>query len=81
MTNIAEFSDSNFKQPVRPGNGHCEPTGRCECAPDDRLCEAIRGVVIVRLDRTIQYAAASRIIFNVSGILDRPVRPATTAGI
>jgi hypothetical protein len=31
--------------------------------------------VIVRLDRTIQYAAASRFIFNVSGILGRPVKP------
>jgi hypothetical protein len=31
--------------------------------------------VIVRLDRTIQYAAASRFIIGVSGILDHPVEP------
>jgi hypothetical protein len=31
--------------------------------------------VIVRLDRTIQYAAAFRFIIGVSGILDHPVEP------
>jgi hypothetical protein len=31
--------------------------------------------VIVRLDRTIQYAAASRFIIGVSGILDHPPEP------
>jgi hypothetical protein len=31
--------------------------------------------VVVRLDRTIQYAAASRLFSGVSGILDRPVKP------
>jgi hypothetical protein len=29
--------------------------------------------VVARLDRAIQYAAASRSILNVSGILGRPV--------
>jgi hypothetical protein len=31
--------------------------------------------VVVRLDRTIQYAAASRLFAGVSGILGRPVKP------
>src|SRR5258708_4399492 len=31
--------------------------------------------VVVRLDRTIQYAAASRLFSGVSGILGRPVKP------
>jgi hypothetical protein len=31
--------------------------------------------VIARLDRAIQYAAASRSISNASGILGRPVKP------
>jgi hypothetical protein len=31
--------------------------------------------VIVRLDRTIQYAAASRFILTRPGILDRPAKP------
>jgi hypothetical protein len=35
--------------------------------------------VIVRLDRTIQYAAALRFISGVSGILVRPVSRAMTA--
>ena len=35
--------------------------------------------VIVRLDRTIQYAAASRFLTAVSGILDRPPSRAMTA--
>jgi len=33
--------DSNFKQPVRPRDRHCEPTGRRKAPPDDRLREAI----------------------------------------
>jgi len=32
-------------------------------------------VVVARLDRAIQYAAASRSILDVSGILGRPVKP------
>jgi hypothetical protein len=36
---------------------------------------ASRGTVVVRLDRTIQYAAASRLFSGVSGILGRPVKP------
>jgi hypothetical protein len=35
----------------------------------------IEGAVIVRLDRTIQYAAASRFIAGVSGILDPRLAP------
>jgi len=31
--------------------------------------------VIVRPDRTIQYAAASRFQYGVSGMLDRPLEP------
>jgi hypothetical protein len=31
--------------------------------------------VVTRLDRVIQYAAAFRLITNVSGILGRPVKP------
>jgi len=31
--------------------------------------------VVARLDRTIQYAAASRLFSGVSGILGRPVKP------
>jgi hypothetical protein len=31
--------------------------------------------VVARLDRAIQYAAASRFIISVSGILGRPVKP------
>jgi hypothetical protein len=31
--------------------------------------------VVARLDRAIQYDAASRSIIDVSGILDRPVKP------
>ena len=34
--------------------------------------------VVVRLDRTIQYAAAFRFFSGVSGILARPVKPAMT---
>jgi hypothetical protein len=35
---------------------------------------AVSSAVIVRLDRTIQYAAASRFFTSVSGILDPRVR-------
>ena len=31
--------------------------------------------IVARLDRAIQYAAASELISNVSGILGRPVKP------
>jgi hypothetical protein len=37
--------------------------------------------VVARLDRAIQYAAASRLITNVSGILGRPVKPGDDSGI
>jgi hypothetical protein len=60
--------------------------------PDDKRREAIHGVtgkldcfvafhttVVVRLDRTIQYAAASRLFSGVSGILGRPVKPGDDA--
>jgi hypothetical protein len=41
---------------------------------DDRFV-AFHTTVVVRLDRTIQYAAASRLFSGVSGILGRPVKP------
>jgi hypothetical protein len=37
--------------------------------------------VVARLDRAIQYAAASRFISNVSGILGRPVEPGDDSGV
>jgi hypothetical protein len=37
--------------------------------------------VVARLDRAIQYAAASRFISNVSGILGRPVKPDDDSGV
>jgi len=37
-------------------------------------------VVITRLDRVTQYAAASRFITTFSGILDRPVKPGDDSG-
>jgi hypothetical protein len=37
--------------------------------------------VVARLDRAIQYAAASRFILNVSGILGRPVKPGDDGGV
>jgi hypothetical protein len=41
----------------------------------DECFVAFHATVVVRLDRTIQYAAASRLFSGVSGILDRPVEP------
>jgi hypothetical protein len=38
------------------------------------LLNDVEGAVIVRLDRTIQYAAASRFVAGVSGILDPRMR-------
>src|SRR5712671_2172745 len=37
--------------------------------------------VVARLDRAIEYAAASRSISNVSGILGRPVKPGDDSGV
>jgi hypothetical protein len=37
--------------------------------------------VVARLDRAIQYAAASRSIAGVSGILGRPVSPGDDSGV
>jgi hypothetical protein len=37
-------------------------------------------IVIARLDRATQYAAASRLSSGVSGILDRPVKPGDDLG-
>jgi hypothetical protein len=42
---------------------------------DDDYFVAFHTTVVVRLDRTIQYAAASRLFSGVSGILGRPVKP------
>src|ERR1700716_3026635 len=88
--------------PAMTLNRHCEPTGRREAPPDDRLPEAIPAAarqtgflhrfaprkklalgkaaatiktVVARLDRAIEYAAASRSISNVSGILGPPRTP------
>jgi hypothetical protein len=38
------------------------------------IADSIFTAVIVRLDRTIQYAAASRFILRRSGILVRPIK-------
>jgi len=37
--------------------------------------------VIARLDRAIQYAAASRLNMTASGILGRPVKPGDDSGV
>jgi hypothetical protein len=48
---------------------HRPPPGRRDAPPDDRL------------QRVIQYAAASRLITSASGILDHPLSRVTTAVI
>jgi len=37
--------------------------------------------VVARLDRAIQYAAASALTMTVSGILGRPVKPGDDTGV
>src|SRR5438552_12351181 len=46
----------------------------------DNCLVAFHTTVVVRLDRTIQYAAAFRFHRNCSGILDRPPSRTMTAG-
>ena len=80
MANVA------VRVPSSPDIDHEIATGRRE---DNRTAHSLtqpqlvipRGkavatikTVIARLDRAIQYAAASRFIINVSGILGRPIK-------
>jgi hypothetical protein len=46
-----------------------------------RQASATSKTVVARLDRAIQYAAASRLIADVSGILARPVAPGDDGGV
>jgi hypothetical protein len=54
--------DDSVARSLHPFGGHTPPPGLAFGEPDDRL------------QRGIQYAAASRLITSVSGILDRPIK-------
>jgi hypothetical protein len=65
------FRCSSMRFLSMPGTSRSEETGR--------VAATIK-TVVARLDRAIQYAAASRFISNASGILGRPVKPGDDSG-
>src|ERR1700694_3929896 len=74
----AYFSDSNFNQPIHLGPS-LRANGSRECAPDDRLREAIHASQRRPRERGDPYAVPSMFRVVSMALLDRRA-PATTAG-